>query len=347
MKHLKAEWEEHKAILMAFPHQNSDWVERLEDARECFCEIIKNILNFESVLLCVDTRDKEGWEVLHSRFHKEILNKHLILASIPTNDTWARDFGGISIEESQQVKILDFGFNGWGLKYPANFDNQITQNLASLAKENPQIATIISPDNILKVDMVLEGGSIDTNGAGVLLTNTQCLLESNRNPHLTQEQIQNKLKDLFGVKEVLWLHYGYLAGDDTDSHIDTLARFIASDKIAYMKCEDSHDEHFEALKQMEEELQSLRQSNGKPYELIALPLPQAIYDQNHERLPASYVNFLFVNGGLLVPTYNDANDSKVLEILRAALPNHQVIGIDCHTLILWHGSLHCVTMQMY
>lgn len=160
MRHLKAEWEEQKAILMAFPHQNSDWSEHLEDARECFCEIIKNILSFESVLLCVDIRDKEGWEILHSRFAQEIANKHLILASIPTNDTWARDFGGITIEEDQQLKILDFGFNGWGLKYPANFDNQITQNLASLAKEIPEIATIITSDKILKVDMVLEGAAL-------------------------------------------------------------------------------------------------------------------------------------------------------------------------------------------
>ena len=193
MKRLKAEWETHKAILMAFPHQRSDWAICLERARKNFCAIIEQILAFEPVLLCVDTDDKKGYDWLTSHFQTMIESQRLILAQIPTNDTWARDFGGISVQENQNITLLDFGFNGWGLKYPANFDNQITQNLAKLAKQNSAVAHIFSPYRIQKVDMVLEGGSIDTNGEGVLLSNTQCLLEKNRNPHLSQEQIEHKL----------------------------------------------------------------------------------------------------------------------------------------------------------
>lgn len=367
---LKAEWEEQIGILMAFPHKNSDWANHIKEARECFLNIIENILCFESVILCVDTDDNEGMKLLCEYFvsHTEIaktstvysyirtyLNQNvpqhtianpylqkmkidsqyaLHIIRIKTNDTWSRDFGGIGIESAGQCKLLKCMFNGWGLKYPANYDNII-------------ISSIFSPHHIIQADIVLEGGSIDGNGDGVLLTNTQCLLAPNRNPHLNQDGIESKLKEYFGLKEVLWLNHGYLAGDDTDSHIDTLARFITADSIAYIACENEDDEHFESLKCMKKELQSLRQKNGKPYKLIPLPFTQAIFDENGDRLPSSYANFLFLNNALLVPTYNDENDLLAIKTLSHALPSHKIIGVDCRSLILWHGSLHCISMQLY
>ncbi|MCX2716639.1 agmatine deiminase family protein [Helicobacter sp. MIT 21-1697] len=360
---LKAEWEEQIAILMAFPHKNSDWAAHIEEARECFMCLIEQILSFEAVILCVDTDDEEGIALLSAHFKEHIAlaqNKDsqshqqygLHIVRVPLNDTWARDFGGISVEAEggEGIVLFDFIFNGWGLKYPANYDNHITQNIVQQVHKSilsPLVESIFAPHRIIKADMVLEGGSIESNGAGVLLTNTQCLLESHRNPHLNQQEIESRLKEYFGLDSVLWLTQGYLAGDDTDSHIDTLARFIAPDSIAYIVCEDKEDEHFEALTRMQEELRALRQPSGEPYKLIALPFTQAIYDEQGQRLPASYANFLFVNGGLLVPTYGDKNDKKALEILSKALPKHRVVGVDCRSLILWHGSLHCVSMQLY
>lgn len=365
--HLRAEWERQIAIFMAFPHANSDWVEYINEARACFIRIIEHILCFESVILCVDTDDEEGFRLLCEYFKsqgepsplQEYINTHinphipkhsiakpylsslaqsspyaLHIIRVGTNDTWARDFGGIGISKAGESKMIDFIFNGWGLKYPANKDNQITRN-------------VFKQEHLIQADMVLEGGSIESNGAGVLLTNTQCLLTPNRNPHLTLQDIESKLKAYFGLKQVLWLHHGYLAGDDTDSHIDTLARFISKDSIAYIQCEDRDDEHFIELAKMQEELKALRQPNGKPYNLIALPFTRAIYDLNKQRLPASYANFLFLNNALLVPTYDDPNDTKALEILKNALPTHKVLGVPCLELILWHGSLHCITMQLY
>lgn len=348
-RRLKAEWEEQCAILMSFPHARSDWSQCLEEARACFIHIIECILGFESVLLCVDTQDSEGQKILLQHFgararlwqegitRAEIKSRReLFILSVAVNDTWARDFGAISIEEAGEGKLLDFVFNGWGLKFAANFDNQITQSV--LSRLYPHIE---------RVGLVLEGGSIESNGNGALLTNTQCLLEPNRNPHLSQAQIESKLRECFGLELVHWLTQGYLAGDDTDSHIDTLARFIAPDTIAYIACDDEGDEHYSALRAMEEELRALKQANGEGYKLVRLPFTRAIYDEAGQRLPASYANFLFVNGALLVPTYEDSNDEVALAILREALPKIQVLGVPCSTLIVWHGSLHCVTMQLY
>lgn len=351
MKRFLAEWERQKAILMSFPHMRSDWAMHIQEARECFMRIIETILRYESVVLCMDSDDNEGREMLFEHFQKRVMlcqtsedflqsykNNILFIVITHTNDTWSRDFGGISIEEGGEIKLLDFQFNGWGLKFAANFDNQITRQV---------LKKIFPHTHIQSMDMVLEGGSIETNGCGTLLTNTQCLLESNRNPHLNQAQIETKLKQYFGLNLVHWLHHGYLAGDDTDSHIDTLARFISTDTIAYIACEDKGDEHFEQLMLMQEELQALRQANGRPYHLIKLPFTRAIYDESGQRLPASYANFLFVNNALLVPTYEDSNDDIALAILRKALPHLEVVGVPCSTLILWHGSLHCISMQLY
>lgn len=337
MKRMRAEWEKQRAVLFAFPHQWSDWQEYLSEVRENFIAIIKQVLRFESVILIYHPNDLEGKQIIEEEFSKQIKEGRIKVYAIKCNDTWARDFGAINLFEDEKNVLLDFGFNGWGLKFASNWDNQINSALKELGEFS---------DELRVVDMILEGGSIESDGEGVILTNTQCLLEKNRNPYLNQEQIELKLKEHLGAKKILWLNHGYLAGDDTDSHIDTLARFISPTQIAYVGCDDKSDEHYVELKAMESELEKLRDLNGKPYELIKLPFVRAIFDEG-ERLPATYANFLFVNNALLVPTYGDSNDSLALQILQDALPHLEVIGVDCQTLIRQHGSLHCVSMQIY
>lgn len=337
MKRMRAEWEKQRAVLFAFPHQWSDWQEYLSEARENFIAIIKQVLRFESVILIFHPNDLEGKQIIEEEFAEQIKEGRLKVYAIKCNDTWARDFGAINLLEDEKNVLLDFGFNGWGLKFASNWDNQINSALKELGEFS---------DELRVMDMILEGGSIESDGEGAILTNTQCLLEKNRNPCLNQEQIELKLKEHLGAKKILWLNHGYLAGDDTDSHIDTLARFISPTQIAYVGCDDKSDEHYVELKAMESELKNLRDLNGKPYELIKLPFVRAIFDEG-ERLPATYANFLFVNNALLVPTYGDSNDSLALQTLQDALPHLEVIGIDCQTLIRQHGSLHCVSMQIY
>ena len=334
---LKAEWEEQRAILLSFPHKHSDWQDLLQSARKCFVRIIKCIAKFESVYVCVDPRDKKGLELVQKSCKKELRAGNVQIFRVYSNDIWARDFGAISIQKNGANTLLDFGFNGWGLKFRANFDNQTNRALYKLGVF----------ENLLTQDLILEGGSIDSNGCGLLLTTSQCLLEANRNPHLSKQEIHSRLLKIFGLKKVLWLENGSLCGDDTDSHIDNLARFIAPKTIAYAKCEDKLDVNFKPLEAMERELFALRDENDKPFRLIALPLPKARFYKG-ERLPASYVNFLFVNNALLVPTYKDKkSDKKALQILSDELPHLKVLGIDCTTLIKWHGSIHCASMQLY
>lgn len=194
-------------------------------------------------------------------------------------------------------------------------------------------------------DFVFEGGSIESNGAGVLLTTEECLLTPTRNPQFSKSEIETYLKEKFGAHTVLWLAHGFLAGDDTDSHIDTLARFVDEHTIAYVQCCDENDLHYAELQAMEHELQAFRQPNGKPYNLIALPMTPPIFDEEGERLPATYANFLIINGAVLVPVYNCATDNEALQILQTAFPTREIVPVDCSVLITQHGSLHCVTMQ--
>lgn len=337
MKRMRAEWEKQRAVLFALPHLSSDWAEYLQEARENFIAIFRQVLRFEDVILVIDPRDLEGRQIIEEIFGREIKERRLRIYTILCNDTWARDFGAINLLDGERNVLLDFGFNGWGLKFASNWDNAINSELKKAGEFT---------DELKVMDIILEGGSIESDGRGVILTNTQCLLEKNRNPSLSQSQIEEKLTQYLGAKKILWLHHGYLAGDDTDSHIDTLARFISPTQIAYVGCDDESDEHYEELKAMERELQNLKDLEGRSYELIKLPFVRAIYDDG-ERLPATYANFLFINGALLLPTYGDSHDSLALQILRSALPHLEVIGIDCQTLIRQHGSLHCVSMQVY
>jgi len=197
-----------------------------------------------------------------------------------------------------------------------------------------------------KIDFVLEGGSIESDGEGTILSTSACLCNTNRNNGLSKQEIEELLHTYLGAKRVLWLDHGYLAGDDTDSHIDTLARFANKDTIAYVKCNDKDDEHFEALQKMEAQLKKFKTKEGKSYRLIALPMTDAIYNEEGQRLPATYANFLITNDALIYPTYGDKNDSTAGEIFKVLFPNREIIPINCLKLIEQGGSLHCSTMQI-
>jgi agmatine/peptidylarginine deiminase len=255
------------------------------------------------------------------------------------NDTWARDHGAITVLKNGGPVILDFTFNGWGLKFASNFDNRITRTLfdagvfsASVRYEN-------------RLNFVLEGGSIESDGKGTLLTTSECLLSINRNGEWSKQQIEDYLKEQFGLSQILWLDHGFLAGDDTDSHIDTLARLCPSDRIVYVKCDDPTDEHYDELRRMEEQLLTFMTPDGRNFELVPVPLPDAII-RDGERLPATYANFLIINGAVLLPIYGQPqNDAAAHEALSSVFPGREIVPIDCSVLIRQHGSLHCVTMQ--
>lgn len=262
-----------------------------------------------------------------------------------TNDTWARDHGFISCTEGSQRILMDFQFNAWGMKFASNHDNQINRNLHE--------ADAVKGEYINCLDFVLEGGSIESDGEGTILTTSSCLLAPNRNDVLNKAEVEIQLCQYFNADRILWLDHSWLAGDDTDGHIDTVARFCTPDTIAYIQCCDTNDEHYAEMSAMEEELKAMRTKDGKPYNLIPLPFPTAIYDPedtdedgNPQRLPATYANFLIMNTAVLCPTYGQAeNDAKAMEQLRKAFPDKEIAGIDCQILIRQHGSLHCCTMQ--
>ena len=330
---LPAEWEIQDGVLLAWPHEGTDWAYMLDDVRPVFAEIIRQISRFERVLLtapcAAETRDYLA--------ASDIDMTKIAIFEMPNNDTWARDFGPITVMFSGQPVLLDFGFNGWGLKFPANHDNLINKRLKDQGAFKPNLKTI---------GLVMEGGSIETDGLGTIMTTTECLLSPNRNPQLDKSEIEQALASLLGAKRVLWLNHGYLAGDDTDSHVDTLARICPDNVIAYVACNDQRDEHYPQLKLMEEELKAFRAPDGSPYRLIPLPWPRVRFDEEAHRLPATYANFLVINGAVLVPTYRDENDSIALERIGQAFPGREIIGIDCLPLLDQHGSLHCVTMQL-
>lgn len=330
VRRLPAEWEPQSAVQLTFPHADSDWADQLDLVLPCFVDIATAISRFEKVLVVA-----EQPEALRGLL-RNALAENLRLVQLPSNDTWARDHGGITIEENGKAVVLDFMFNGWGLKFPADRDNRITRALfdgGCFQAEHRYPG------------LVLEGGGIESDGRGTLLTTAECLLSPNRNPHLSKAQLEARLKEWFGLQRILWLEHGYLAGDDTDSHIDTLARFCSPDTIAYVRCDDPADEHYPALKAMEAELRAFRTADGQPYRLVPLPWPDTCLAADGHRLPATYANFLIINGAVLVPTYRMAQDNEALRILASLFPGREIIGLDCRPLIEQHGSLHCVTMQ--
>jgi agmatine deiminase len=331
---LPAEWEAQDGILLAWPHEGTDWAYMLDDVRPVFVEIVRHITRFERVLLAAPC-SADAAAILSNA---EVDLSRVTICEMLNNDTWARDFGPITVIYNNQPILLDFGFNGWGLKFSANHDNLISKRLKEQGAFVPGLKTI---------GLIFEGGSIESDGLGTILTTSQCLLSPNRNPQLDKSEIEQAMASMLGAKRVLWLDHGWLAGDDTDSHIDTLARICPGSTIVYQACDNPLDEHYPDLKLMEEELKSFRAPDGSPYRLIALPWPKARFDDEARRLPATYANFLVINGAVLVPTYGDQeNDEKALVCIGLAFPGREIIGINCLPLIEQHGSLHCVTMQL-
>ena len=327
-----AEWMPQDLIQLTWPHKDTDWAPILDEVETCFAHIAHAILEFEPLLIVC--RDKDSVCKRLGDFDRD----RVFFAEISSNDTWARDHGGISVFEGEKPILCDFVFNGWGMKFASDKDNLITRKLFT----SGFFSDHVHYRNCLH--FVLEGGSIESDGAGTLLTTSACLLSKNRNDSFTKDSIEHELSRLLGFDRYLWLNHGFLRGDDTDSHIDTLARFCNENTIAYVQCNDCNDEHFMELKAMEDELKAFRTRKGLPYQLIALPMADRV-DWRGERLPATYANFLILNGGVLVPIYNSPKDAVALSLLQQAFPDRKVIGVDCLPLIKQHGSLHCVTMQ--
>ena len=328
-----AEWEQQSGVQLTWPHANTDWRDILGEVIPCFVAIAKEIAKRERLLIvCPDAtevRDQlgDGFDLKNVRF-----------CILDTNDTWARDHAAISVFVDGEPTVYDFTFNGWGMKFAANLDNQITRELARRNVFGPGVHY----RNMLH--RVLEGGSVESDGKGTILTTEACLLSLNRNDHFSKEALEAFCKQVFGASRLLWLSHGYLAGDDTDSHVDTLVRLCSEDMIAYVTCGDADDEHYDELKRMEAELRAFRTLGGKPYALIPLPMADCVIDGG-QRLPATYANFLIVNGAVLMPTYGSPKDEVAKAQLQRAFPDRELVGIDCLPLIKQHGSLHCVTMQ--
>jgi agmatine deiminase len=331
---LPAEWEAQDGVLLAWPHEGTDWAYMMDDVRPVFVEIIRYITRFERVLLTApDAADAAGFLSAGG-----VDLSKVTICEMPNNDTWARDFGPVTVSYNNQPVLLDFGFNGWGLKFPANHDNLISKRLKEQGALVPNLKTI---------GLIFEGGSVESDGLGTILTTSECLLSPNRNPQLDKSEVEQAMASMLGARRVLWLNHGRLAGDDTDSHIDTLARICPDNTIVYQACDNPLDEHCQELKLMEEELKAFRAPDGAPYRLKALPWPKACFDDQAHRLPATYANFLVINGAVLAPTYGDReNDEQALACIGLAFPGREIIGINCLPLIEQHGSLHCVTMQL-
>ena len=303
-----AEWEHQSMVQLTWPHEGTDWAPILDEITAVYENMAREIRKREALL---------------------------IVDSIPHNDTWARDHGFITVEENSALFLLDFCFNGWGEKFEATLDNQINKHLYE------QEAVKGTYEDHL--DFVLEGGSIESDGKGTVFTTECCLMAPHRNQPLTKEEIEERLKDWLGAERIVWLQHGSLLGDDTDGHIDTLVRICPDDTLLYTGGDKDHPD----LAEMEKELQELRTIDGKPYRLLKLPLPRAIYDDGY-RLPATYANYLIINGAVLVPTYNQPDlDAEALRIIGEAFPDREIVGIDCCAVIKQHGSLHCCTMQYY
>lgn len=320
MKHnqyrLPAEWEPQSGIQLTWPHEQTDWAPMLNDVLKTYEEIAKEIRKREL----------------------------LLIVGPPTNDTWARDHAFITLcpeteeDGKGQPLLLDFCFNGWGEKFPAELDNAINRRLYE--------AGVFSGQYVGHLDFVLEGGAIESDGKGTVFTTAACLLAPHRNQPLTKEEIEMQLKQQLCAKRIIWIEHGRLTGDDTDGHIDTLVRTAPDDTLLYVACDDPEDEQYEELSSMQQLLRSLTTVDGQPYRLMPLPLPRPIYDEDGQRLPATYANFLVINDAVLCPTYDQADlDRQALSTIGKAFPGRDIIGIDCRTLIRQHGSLHCCTMQ--
>jgi agmatine/peptidylarginine deiminase len=329
-----AEWEPQSAVLIAWPHADTDWADRLGEVEETYVALVAALARFEDVIIIVADEDLQTYAEARLRSNRVDMARVRFLEA-PYDDTWLRDSGPITLRDGDGFRLLDFRFTGWGGKFEASLDDALVERLAE--------AGIFSKFERQPIDFALEGGAIDTDGAGTLLSTWQCLTE--RHPEATRESLSTRLADWLHQDRVLWLDHGYLEGDDTDAHVDTLARFAGQDAIVFQACDDPTDSHYAELRAMAAELAALRTRDGGAYRLFPLPWPQPIVDEGR-RLAASYANFLIVNGAVLMPAYGDAADAQAAGVLEKAFPDREIVRVPCRPLIWQNGSLHCITMQL-
>ncbi|WP_411832052.1 agmatine/peptidylarginine deiminase [Pseudoxanthomonas mexicana] len=329
-----AEWEPQSAILLAWPHAETDWGPRLGEVEETYVALVAAITRFQPVVICVADDDLQTYAEARLRSARIDMGK---VRFVPAeyDDTWLRDSGPITLGDGQRFKLLDFRFTGWGGKYEAGRDDLLVGELSGL--------NVFHNYFVQSIDFALEGGAIETDGAGTLLTTWRCLQE--RHPDAPRAELAEKLAGWLRQQRVLWLDHGYLEGDDTDAHIDTLARFAPDDAIVFQACDDPQDSHYAELRAMADELAALRTLHGKPYRLFPLPWARPILDEGR-RLAASYANYLIVNGAVLMPAYGDPADARAAAVLAQAYPDREIVQVPCRPLIWQNGSLHCITMQL-
>ncbi len=334
---LPAEWEPQDAVMLTWPHKNTPWKWIHEEVTELYEALATVISDYADVVIAAPEDELESIRARLEAMGAPL--EYIYLYPASSNDTWARDHGPLTVQTPDGFKLLDFKFNGWGNKFPHDLDDQVTRQL--FAQKAFPYASLETQD------WILEGGSIETDGQGTLLTTSSCLLNKNRNPQLTKEDIEARLKAAFGVRKINWLDHGYLAGDDTDSHIDTLARLCPNNTIVYTACDDEQDEHYSSLKKMEDQLKTFTNADGEPYRLLPLPWSGAVSGRDSDlRLPSTYANFLVINEAVLVPIYELPMDEEALEVVSQAFPGYEIMGIPCLSLIEQGGSLHCITMQI-
>ncbi|MCM1490783.1 MAG: agmatine deiminase family protein [Muribaculum sp.] len=329
------EWEDVEYVMLALPHSDTDWDYILQEATDQYRRLVSAITGegISVLLLCRDP--KEAKEIM-----SECQQEFIRYVGMEYNDTWTRDYGFLSVMRNDRLRALDFGFNAWGLKFAADKDNQVNLKLEE--------AGILAKGTYRNErDFVLEGGSIETDGNGTILTTTRCLTSPNRNGGKSKSELNRFLEERLGADHVLWLDHGALEGDDTDSHIDTLARMAPDDTIVFTGTRNFDEPMFESLLAMRAQLTMFRTAEGNPYNLVELPLPDPVLDSDGSRLPATYANYLVANGVIFMPTYAQPDkDELAMRSIRIAYPNHKVVGVDCRTLLRQHGSLHCATMQI-
>lgn len=334
-RRVPAEWEPYDAVMIAWPHANTDWAPMLTEIEACYDELARAIVEKSGLRLVVVTPYPDE---VKSRLEGLPADK-IIIFKAPTNDTWTRDYGPITIEENGAVAAVDFQFNGWGLKFASNLDNMVNVRMFK--------AGLLTQNYKPNLSFAFEGGSMESDGRGTMLTTSECLLSLNRNGAITKEQLTDYFKRSLGMNRVLFLDHGHLDGDDTDSHIDTLARLAPNDTILYVKSYCNTDSHTEELNLMEAELMQLRTVEDNPYNLVGLPLPDPIYDDEGGRLPATYANFLITPHTVLMPTYRQPENDRMAEMmLQTVFSDREIVKVDCVALIKQHGSLHCATMQL-
>lgn len=332
---LLPEWHPQSAVLIAWPHKEGDFKPWLAAVERNYVAIANTVLGYQNLIIACHDAEHEA----HIRQHIHCEGKYSpLFVHVAYDDIWVRDTAPLSVGHEGDYRFLNFRFNAWGGKYDCSKDQMLAEAVHATG--------VLGDIPLEAIDFVLEGGSIETEGEGTLMTTSYCLLNPNRNPGHDQTAIEQILKRQFAVERILWIDHGKAEGDDTDAHIDTLVRFCDPGTLAYTSCSDPSDSQYATLKAMEAQLQTFRDHQGAPYRLIPLNIPSAMLSEEGDRLPATYANFLIINGAVLVPVYGDSRaDDEALRQIRLAFPERAVLPVPCDALIRQFGSLHCMTMQ--